>query len=76
MTQSVRRLDAEFLAEVARQHNAHVAAGWPPVRAIAVAHQVPRATAAWWIARARKAGLHLASGHGLQQHYPGRAIVR
>jgi hypothetical protein len=58
-----RRRDQAFLTEIARQYNAHCAANWPPVRAIAVAYGVSHATATKWIAACRDAGLYLANGH-------------
>jgi len=66
-------LSPEFLREVAREYNAHVTAGWSPVRAVAVSRQVPYNTAKCWIRKARRSGLHLESGHGLLCDHPAWA---
>lgn len=64
------RRDDAFLAEIARQYNAHVAARWPPTRAIAVAHGVSHGTAANWLVIARRRGfLHGISSAGLRHNY-------
>lgn len=71
-----RRLDDAFLAEIARQYNAHVAAEWPPIRAIAVANRITTRTAAHWIRICRARGFVIEPGDVLQHHYPEREAER
>lgn len=70
------RRDDAFLAEIARQYNAHVTAKWPPIQAIAVAYGVNRATAGNWVVLARRRGHRLELGaSGLRHNYPHRSIA-
>jgi transposase len=67
-----RRLNDAFLAEIARQHAAHVKAGWPAARAIAVAYGVTRVTASGWLAQCRKRGFDIEPSVHLRHHYAHR----
>lgn len=64
-----RRLSEAFLFEICREFNAHTAADWPPLRAIAVAHGVGYWTAARWVGMCRRRGMHLEPATGMRHHY-------
>lgn len=63
------RRNAEFYEEITRQHEAHVAAKWPPLRAIAIAYGVTRGTASNWITQARALGYDVSPCSHLRHHY-------
>lgn len=65
-----RRRDDAFYREIVRQHDAHVAAKWPPIRAIALANGVTWGTASNWITQARALGYDVQHCTHLRHHYP------
>jgi hypothetical protein len=68
-TRAIRRRNRAFYEEIARQHRAHVAAGWPPIRAIALANGVHEKTASNWITAARALGCDVPRCSGMRHHY-------
>jgi hypothetical protein len=69
-----QRLNADFLMEFAREWNAHVAAGWPPIRAMAVSREATEAAVVSWASECREQGFSLESAVGLRHHHPAWAL--